>query len=176
MIIALLALTFFNIGEQSNGIAISTKPPIQYNLTKELIAHSKEQAAKRLAQAQKIRLAKVIEYMKTRVYQTPYIFSGSSISGWDCSGMVKYAYKRIGINLPHSANAQGHLGKRVSKPAIGDIVAMAQPNQTHFEHTMIYIGDGLVLEANRFYNATIIQPLANYQSKQIRFIRIIDAT
>lgn len=124
-------------------------------------------------QTKKQKLYKVIQYIETRVHRTPYVFSGSSVQGWDCSGLVRYAYHRIGITLPHSANAQGHLGTRVSKPQLGDIVVFAYPNQTRFYHSGIYLHNRLVLNANSYFGTTIIEPLSNYKGKQIRFIRIL---
>ena len=53
---------------------------------------------KELKQKQKrIKLNKVVKYLTTRVHKTSYVFSGSSVTGWDCSGMVRYTYKRLGI-------------------------------------------------------------------------------
>lgn len=118
-------------------------------------------------------MKKVIKYLKTRVGKTSYVFSGSSPRGWDCSGLVRWTYERFGIELPHSANKQGHLGKRVSKPKLGDIVVFAYNGYTSFYHSAIYIGNGQIINAHRGVRSTIIQPLTDYASGQIRFIRVI---
>lgn len=120
-----------------------------------------------------IQMKKVIKYLKTRVGRTSYVFSGSSPRGWDCSGLVRWTYKRFGIDLPHSANKQGHLGKRVHKPKLGDIVVFAYNGYTSFYHSAIYIGNGQIINAHRGAQSTIIQPLTDYASGQIRFIRVI---
>jgi cell wall-associated NlpC family hydrolase len=173
--VSLVSLMFLNTGGQLNETA--NKPneaPTQFNLTKELVEQSKQKAAQRILAKQKQMLHKVIKYIETRVQITPYVFSGSSVRGWDCSGLVRYAYGRLNIELPHSADKQGHLGTRVSKPQLGDIVAFAYPNSTRFYHSGIYLYDGLVLNANAYFKTTIIEPLTNYKGKQIRFIRILD--
>jgi cell wall-associated NlpC family hydrolase len=124
-------------------------------------------------QAKRDKLKRVVSYLTTRVHKTSYVFSGSTISGWDCSGMVRYAYKRLGVVLPHSANKQGHVGERVSKPRVGDIVVFAYQGSTNFYHSAIYLGNGLIINANLLYKTTVIQPLTDFKNSQIRFVRVI---
>ena len=125
-------------------------------------------------QAKRDKLKRVVTYLTTRVHKTGYVFSGSTIAGWDCSGMVRYAYKRLGVTLPHSANKQGHIGSRVSKPRLGDIVVFAYKGSTNFYHSAIYLGEGLIVNANAMYKTTVIQPLSDFSKNQIRFVRVID--
>jgi cell wall-associated NlpC family hydrolase len=125
------------------------------------------------AKQKRIKLKKIVTYLTTRVHKTAYVFSGSSIYGWDCSGMVRYAYKGLGITLPHSANKQAHIGARVSKPKIGDIVVFAYKGSTNFYHSALYIGNNLVINANALYKTTVIQPLTDFKQSQIRFVRVI---
>jgi cell wall-associated NlpC family hydrolase len=124
-------------------------------------------------QAKRDKLKRVVNYLTTRVHKTAYVFSGSTISGWDCSGMVRYAYKRMNIDLPHSADKQAHSGVRVSKPRIGDIVVFAYKGSTSFYHSAIYVGEGLIVHANLLYKTTVIQPLSDFKNSQIRFVRVI---
>jgi hypothetical protein len=109
-----------------------------------------------------------------RVNKTPYVFAGSSIYGWDCSGMVVWTYKQFGIELPHSANKQAHIGKRVSVPKLGDIVVFAYNGSTNFYHSGIYIGKGKIVNAHYEAGTTIIQPLTDYKNSQIRFVRVVE--
>jgi cell wall-associated NlpC family hydrolase len=124
-------------------------------------------------QAKRDKLKRVVQYLTTRVHKTAYVFSGSTISGWDCSGMVRYAYKRMGITLEHSADKQAHVGTRVSKPRVGDIVVFAYKGSTNFYHSAIYVGEGLIVHANLLYKTTVIQPLSDFKNSQIRFVRVI---
>ena len=124
-------------------------------------------------QHQLSKLPRVVAYVTSRVNRTPYVFSGSSTSGWDCSGLVRYTYKRLGITLPHSADAQAHLGKRVSMPKYGDVVVFAYRGRTDFYHAALYLGNNLIINANREYNTTVIEPLSNFSHSQIRFVRIL---
>ena len=125
-------------------------------------------------QAKRDKLKRVVTYLTTRVHKTGYVFSGSTISGWDCSGMVRYTYKRLGITLEHSANKQAHSGKRVSKPRVGDVVVFAYKGSTSFYHSAIYLGNDLIINANAMYKTTVIQPLSDFSKSQIRFVRVIE--
>jgi cell wall-associated NlpC family hydrolase len=115
----------------------------------------------------------LVRYLKSRVGRTSYVFSGDTTRGWDCSGMVRWTYKQLGIILPHSANKQGHLGSRVSNPNVGDIVVFAYNGSTNFYHSAIYIGNNKVINANFGSGTTIVEPLSNYRNSQIRFVRVI---
>jgi hypothetical protein len=121
-----------------------------------------------------VRMKQVIKYLKTRVEKTSYVFSGSSPQGWDCSGLVRWTYKRFGLEIPHSANKQAHIGKRVSNPVPGDIVVMAYAGSTNFYHSAIYLGNGKIVNAHYQAGTTIVQPLTDYKRSQIRFVRVID--
>ena len=125
-------------------------------------------------QAKRDKLKRVVTYLTTRVHKTAYVFSGSTISGWDCSGMVRYTYKRLGITLEHSANKQAHSGTRVSKPRVGDVVVFAYKGSTSFYHSAIYLGNDLIINANAMYRTTVIQPLSDFSKSQIRFVRVIE--
>jgi cell wall-associated NlpC family hydrolase len=117
-------------------------------------------------------MRKTVKYLISQTNATPYVPTGDSSHGWDCSGMTRWAYKRIGITIPHSANKQAHIGVRVSDPAVGDLVAFAYPNHTDFYHVGLYIGKGKIINANKYYGTTVIESLAAYKHQQIRFIHL----
>jgi cell wall-associated NlpC family hydrolase len=120
------------------------------------------------------KLDKVVKTLKSRVGRTPYVFAGSSIYGWDCSGMVRWAYEQLGIELEHSATKQAHSGKRVKTPKVGDIVAFGWKGYSGFYHSAIYIGNGKVVNANRGFEGTYIQSLKDYKGSRIVYVRIVD--
>jgi cell wall-associated NlpC family hydrolase len=74
----------------------------------------------------------------------PYVWGGSSPLGFDCSGLVAWAYGQAGIALPHSSYALWGSGTHVSQDQLepGDLVFF------HGEsHVGIYIGQGEFVQA-----------------------------
>jgi cell wall-associated NlpC family hydrolase len=69
---------------------------------------------------------------------------GARTKGFDCSGLVQYAYAQIGIRMPRLAQAQATMGRRVSIRSLrpGDLVA--GPG-----HIAVYAGNGMMWEAPR---------------------------
>ncbi len=86
-------------------------------------------------------LSKVFDVAKKYV-GVPYRFGGATPSGFDCSGFVMFVYSQFGVELPHSAAAQGAIGKpiRLSDARPGDIVMISG-------HNGIYAGNGKILDA-----------------------------
>jgi len=78
----------------------------------------------------------------------PYVWGGSTPSGFDCSGFVQYVYKSQGINLPRVSRAQAASGSYVSiaNAQPGDILYFGQSSVTHVG---IYIGNNKMIHASR---------------------------
>ncbi|MFB7867719.1 NlpC/P60 family protein [Streptomyces sp. NPDC056069] len=76
--------------------------------------------------------------------------SGSSIIGFDCSGLVLYAYAKAGISLPRTAADQYTASEPVTPGDVrpGDLVFYG-PSSYMIHHVAIYIGGGWVIEAPR---------------------------
>ena len=75
---------------------------------------------------------------------TPYVWGGSSPSGFDCSGLITYAYAQMGVSLPHHAASQYGMGVPVSRDQLqpGDLVFF-----NGLSHAGIYIGGGQFIHA-----------------------------
>ncbi|MBQ7738274.1 MAG: C40 family peptidase [Desulfovibrionaceae bacterium] len=81
---------------------------------------------------------------------TPYVVGGTSPGGFDCSGLVCWAYGNVGVKLPRTAREQSVVGRRIcniSDMREGDIVAFHHPKRGY--HTGIYVGDGKFIHSPR---------------------------
>lgn len=72
---------------------------------------------------------------------TPYVWGGSQPGGFDCSGLVQWAYRQAGVELPRTAAEQA-IGQPVAYEDLqaGDLVVWDG-------HVAMYIGDGQMVEA-----------------------------
>lgn len=125
--------------------------------------------------AQEHRMARVVKQLKKRIGKTWYVFSGSTPRGWDCSGLTRWAYEQIGVELPHSANKQARSGIKVATPAIGDLVLFGYPGSNTFFHASIYIGNNKVIHAGfkRGQTTSILDlESASVKNTKIRFVRV----
>jgi cell wall-associated NlpC family hydrolase len=75
---------------------------------------------------------------------TPYVWGGAAPGGFDCSGLVMWAYAQVGVSLPHSTYAQYAMGVPVSRDQLepGDLVFFDGVG-----HVGIYIGGGEFVHA-----------------------------
>jgi cell wall-associated NlpC family hydrolase len=114
--------------------------------------------------------------LRKHVGKTWYVFSGSTPSGWDCSGLVRWTYEQLDVELEHSANAQGRLGQRVTTPLPGDIVAWSWNGRKSFYHTGIYVGDGKAIHVLKPGHRTSVIDLDGplFGSSSVTFVRIVD--
>jgi peptidoglycan DL-endopeptidase CwlO len=79
-----------------------------------------------------------------RYLGTPYVWGGSSPGGFDCSGLVAYAFGQMGVSLPHYTGAQWNVGVPVSR---GDLQAGDLVFFDGLGHVGIYIGGGQFIHA-----------------------------
>ncbi|MBP2033363.1 cell wall-associated NlpC family hydrolase [Clostridium algifaecis] len=93
----------------------------------------------------------------------PYVWGGTTPSGFDCSGFVQYVYAHFGISIPRISQDQQNHGTAVKdrkdlQP--GDLVFFGTPAY----HVGMYIGDGKYVEAPHTGDVVKIAELYNYTS------------
>ncbi|MGW1469588.1 NlpC/P60 family protein [Streptomyces sp. NPDC002308] len=75
----------------------------------------------------------------------PYVWGANGPSGFDCSGLMQWAYARAGVSLPRTSQAQRYAGRMVplSQALPGDLVAY----RADASHIAMYAGNGQVIHA-----------------------------
>lgn len=102
--------------------------------------------------------ATVVQAALTQV-GSPYVWGGAAPGGFDCSGLVMWAFQQAGISLPHSSQALAHGGQPVS---LGDL----QPGDvltfySDASHTGIYIGDGMMIHSSTYGVPVRVVPMGS---------------
>jgi glucan-binding YG repeat protein len=79
----------------------------------------------------------------------PYVWGGTSPSGFDCSGFTSYTYKQAGITIPRTASDQYTRGQAVSKSNLqeGDLVFFST-YKAGASHVGIYLSDNKFVHAS----------------------------
>ncbi len=120
--------------------------PAKKKLTK------KQQAKAKATKAAKAAIAKV--------KKGQYVRGRSGPNSFDCSGLMVYAYRKIGIKLAHSSRALSTRGKKISKKnlKVGDLLFFYTP----VHHVGMYIGGGKFVHARNPHDDLEITKLSKY--------------
>lgn len=101
----------------------------------------------------------------------PYVYGGSTPSGLDCSGYVRFVYAQFGVKLPHSVYQQAKLAQKIApEDALpGDIVVF-----NDFSHNGIYAGNGNFYHAPQPGDRVKLAPIFTERYHFVRFVEFAD--
>jgi cell wall-associated NlpC family hydrolase len=109
-----------------------------------------------------IKMKKALSKLKKTVGKTWYVFSGETPSGWDCSGLTRWFYKQMGLELEHRASRQIQSGTITKDPMPGDIVAFRYSGRKDAYHVGIYVGNGKMIHAPKHGHLTRVEDISNF--------------
>lgn len=114
--------------------------------------------------------------LEKHIGKTWYVFSGSTPKGWDCSGLVKWTYAQIGIELEHSATKQSNNGQLVSEAKFGDIVVFKYNKSKNAYHVGIYIDEDTMIHVGQKGEKTSKASISKFAGlhSTVSFVRVIE--
>jgi len=88
---------------------------------------------------------------------SPYVWGAAGPGAFDCSGLVLWAYAKVGISLPHFTGEQWNMGIHVGRNQLqpGDLVFF----YPDIGHVGLYLGNGLMVDAPDFGEVVQVQPV-----------------
>jgi cell wall-associated NlpC family hydrolase len=105
--------------------------------------------------------------------------------GLDCSGIVKYVFAKLGVELPHRAAELAKMGDPITKDTAamqpGDLLVFGKAGK-RISHVGIYVGDGKMIQASstsrRVVETEVVKyrPAGGLQWKGVRRIVALDST
>lgn len=105
----------------------------------------------------------------------PYVYGAEGPNSFDCSGLTKYVYGKLGYSLPHYTGSQWNMGVRIydrNSLLPGDLVFFNTSGPV--SHVGIYIGEGKFIHAPRPGKSVSIASMneSYYSSRYAGSVRI----
>lgn len=96
-------------------------------------------------------LRAAVATLASQAMGTPYRWGGTNANGFDCSGLIQFAYAQHGIALPRTSADQARAGVQVARDTAqllpGDILTFATQGGGRVSHVGLYLGLGRFLHS-----------------------------
>ncbi|RCX17146.1 NlpC/P60 family protein [Anaerobacterium chartisolvens] len=101
----------------------------------------------------------------------PYAYGQEGPDSFDCSGLTKYVYSKIGLSLPRLVSEQAKAGEWVDKADLefGDIVFFSNDSEKEPSHAGIYIGHSYFIHAPKTGDVVKVSSLSSEYYRQKYF-------
>ncbi|WP_173096875.1 NlpC/P60 family protein [Actinomadura verrucosospora] len=101
--------------------------------------------------------AQALRYAMSKL-GSPYVWGAAGPTTFDCSGLTMWAYRQVGINLPHYTGSQWNAGTHVSESQMqpGDLIFF----YSDLHHMGMYVGGGKMIHAPHTGDVVRIASLA----------------
>lgn len=90
----------------------------------------------------------------------PYVYGATGPNSFDCSGLIYYSLRQVGVSGPRTSAAQSQHSawQKVSKSQLkrGDLVFFSSPNNSNVGHAGIYLGGGQFVHASSGSKKSVI--------------------
>lgn len=105
----------------------------------------------------------VVRTAATQIGQRYRLGGESPRTGFDCSGLVYWAYKQHGITVPRVTRSQANVGQKISRQNLrpGDIVVFRTRNSPNGLHTGLYAGKNSFIHAPNSKSRVKLESLDN---------------
>jgi cell wall-associated NlpC family hydrolase len=83
---------------------------------------------------------------------SPYQWGGTDANGFDCSGLIQFAYAKHGVLLPRISRGQARMGQATDRDVAGlrpgDILAFSNDGSSQVSHVGLYVGGGQFIHSS----------------------------
>ena len=99
----------------------------------------------------------------------PYVLGGATPgTGFDCSGLVQWAFSQVHVVPPRMAYQQARIGEPIQRDGLrpGDLLTFGERDSV--SHIGIYIGDGRFVHASSVAGKVIVSSLDRPQWRRVQ--------